>query len=278
MSSLASIENTIQKVSVIIPTINRVDSLCIAIKSVLLQTYPVHEILICDDGSSDGTKEIVCAFNDDKIKWIDCGKNGRPAIPRNIGISKSTGDWFAFLDDDDEWLPNKIFEQLIIAQSHNARALCTNAKIRRNGIIQNKEYSTLQKNIISFNDLIYSNYIMCSSALIHRSLLTEVIGFPEDENLKALEDYTLWIRVATQCDFYFLNSPLVIYNDAPAQSIRGKKNDTFLQRKLIFENLMQWSEKMKIKEEYVSIFKLEINKANYFINEFFLKKIIRKII
>src|ERR1700739_3316319 len=100
------------KVSVIIPTYNRQNTLLRAVKSVLQQTYTVHEILICDDGSDDDSKKIITELKSEKIKWLDCGKNGMPSIPRNKGIQYSTGDWIAFLDSDDEWLPNKTETQL----------------------------------------------------------------------------------------------------------------------------------------------------------------------
>jgi teichuronic acid biosynthesis glycosyltransferase TuaG len=277
MNSTSPLKNTLPKVSVIIPTYNRADLLCRAIKSVLSQSYPVHEIVVCDDGSSDDSKEKVLALNSTTVKWFDCGKNGRPAVPRNVGIAESTGDWLAFLDDDDEWLPNKIQEQLNLANIHHAKALCSNAKIRKNGNIQSQEYASHQKELFTFSDLIYSNYIMCSSAMIHRSLLSTIVGFPEHRDLKAIEDYALWIRVSTQCDFYFVKTPLVIYNDAPSNTIRGTKNDTFQQRKIIFENLLQWSEKVEVKKEYVTTFILELTKALDFINEGFFKKILRRI-
>lgn len=83
-----------------------------AVTSALNQSYSVHEILICDDGSTDNSKELISNLNNPKIKWIDSGKNGRPAIPRNIGIKNAEGNWIAFLDNDDEWLPYKLEKQV----------------------------------------------------------------------------------------------------------------------------------------------------------------------
>ena len=81
-------------ISVIIPTYNRGNStLTKAIESALNQTYMPFEILVCDDGSSDNTYDVIKSLNNPKIKYIDCGRNGRPSVPRNIGIkrSKETG-------------------------------------------------------------------------------------------------------------------------------------------------------------------------------------------
>jgi len=91
-----------ETVSVVIANYNRSDMLVKAIQSALEQTYSVLEILVCDDGSTDDSREKVKALNNEKVQWIDSGKNGRPAIPRNIGLSKSKGDWIAILDNDDE--------------------------------------------------------------------------------------------------------------------------------------------------------------------------------
>ena len=80
------------KVSVIIPTYNRQKTLHRAISSVLNQTYPIHELIICDDGSTDDSKLLVEQFKDQRIKWLDCGRNGMPSIPRNKGIHLASGE------------------------------------------------------------------------------------------------------------------------------------------------------------------------------------------
>ena len=120
-------------ISVVIPTYNRAKDLMIAIDSVLKQSYPVLEILVCDDGSNDQSKELVLAINNSLVKWIDCGKNGGPAIPRNIGIKQSKGNWIAFLDSDDEWQSNKVEEQISQATKLNCKAVSSNAyKVKAN--------------------------------------------------------------------------------------------------------------------------------------------------
>ena len=90
-------------VSVIIPTWNRAHTLPRAIESVLSQSLPILEVLICDDGSTDGTAEAVMAMarQDPRIRWLPGERGGRPAIPRNRGIRESRGEWLAFLDSDD---------------------------------------------------------------------------------------------------------------------------------------------------------------------------------
>ena len=163
------------------------------------------------------------------------------------------------MDDDDEWLPEKIETQIIAAQESQSKAVCCNAFRKINGQLQKDLYSNFTEKIINFENLIYSNYIICSSAMCHRSLLNIVIGFPIDKKLKALEDSVLWLRIATQTNFSFVNTPLLIYDDNPSQSIRSKSESVFDQRKKIFENLMLWAfeNKQNVNNKYLDTFKLE---------------------
>src|SRR4030065_2324353 len=97
------------QVSVIIPTYNRANFLKKAIKSVLHQTFKDFELIVVDDGSSDNTKEIVSRFIKDgaKIKYIYQKNSGGTSNPRNVGIAHASGYYLAFLDSDDQWLPEK---------------------------------------------------------------------------------------------------------------------------------------------------------------------------
>ena len=96
------------KVSVIIPTHNRAESLRSAITSVLNQTYQDFEIIIIDDASKDNTREVIAHFSDTRIKYIYNQLGKGDAGSRNIGIINSSGEYIALLDDDDEWLPEKL--------------------------------------------------------------------------------------------------------------------------------------------------------------------------
>ncbi len=212
-----------------------------AIKSVLNQTLAVHEILVCDDGSTDDSKKKVEALNDPKVIWIECGRNGRPAIPRNIGIRKSTGNWLAFLDNDDEWLPEKIELQVNSITQFDVNAVCTNAyKITNGNNIG--AFNTILKNnqILNFYNLIVSNHIICSSVLIKKETVLAYTCFPEELALKALEDYALWLKVSTTHSFYFLNKCLVNYNDESITSIRKESLTTPQQLNLIFNDFKNW--------------------------------------
>ncbi len=250
-------------VSVIIPTWNRANTLKRAVLSVLNQTYPITEILVCDDGSTDDSKQVIDELKSEKIKWLEGKRAGMPSVPRNRGITASKGEWLAFLDSDDEWLPSKIEKQVELAAKLNTDAVCSNAYrvVPEGG--NPTSYLNYSGEKISFEQLIKSNYIICSSAMFNRNLLEIVKGFPESPDFKAIEDYALWLRVATQTDFAYVQEPLVNYFDDPKQSIRDNKVTEEMQRKIILSDLMNWLEinPNKNPKHYKNLVKAEGKKA-----------------
>jgi glycosyltransferase involved in cell wall biosynthesis len=210
------------------------------------------EVLVCDDGSTDDTFEKVSAIKDPRVRWISGKRGGRPAIPRNNGIREAKGEWLAFLDSDDEWLPEKLEKQIALAEKLNLKAASSNASrfIPKEGIIG--DYFSFNKDRITFDDLLKINEIVCSSSLIHASLLKSVISFPEEEALKALEDYAFWLRVATKTDFAFLTERLVVYRDDTTNSVRANELVYIWdERERIFGNFISWGEQNKIPAGYL---------------------------
>ena len=104
-------------VSVIIPTYNRAELLPRAVNSVLSQTYDDYEIIIVDDHSSDNTQDVIAKFTDQRIRPIRHERNTGQSASINTGIANAMGEYIAFLDDDDEWLPNKLEGQVAVFQS-----------------------------------------------------------------------------------------------------------------------------------------------------------------
>lgn len=230
-------------ISIIIPTFNRAATLGKAIRSALEQTFSPLEVLVCDDGSTDKSREIVRSINDSRVRWIDGERSGRPAIPRNRGIRASRGEWLAFLDSDDEWLPEKFEKQLAHANKMGCDAVCSNA-IRW---IPSQEYSgpmfvrwTLGDSI-SFPALLQNNYVICSSVLIKKDIVNRYQGFPEDKAFRTNQDYALWLRIATFTNFAYLNEPLLIYRDEPEASIRAHSSSVWQQRITILKYFVSWA-------------------------------------
>ena len=124
-------------ISVVIPTYQRRDKLKVTLDSVLSQTYENYEVLIMDDGSTDGTKEMVNSYSDPRIFYNWQENTGGPAKPRNNGIKISKGSWIAFLDDDDNWKKNKLDE--ICGQIHSNNDFIYHAGTE---LVNNKVYAT----------------------------------------------------------------------------------------------------------------------------------------
>ena len=239
------------KVSVIIPTWNRAATIEQAVRSSLAQTVSSLEVLVCDDGSSDNTKHIVDSIDDERIIWIPGPHSGVPAIPRNRGIRESKGEWLAFLDSDDEWLPDKLEKQLVLAQRLGCKAACSNATRHVPGEGFKGAYLAWKKEKITFDSLLPVNLVICSSAIIHKSLFATVVGFSEDERLKAREDYALWLRVATQTDFAYHPEPLVMYRDDAANSVRSEETSPWKQRNAVFNDFRNWRTEQNISASFL---------------------------
>ena len=228
-------------VSVIIPTYNRKNDLINAIESVIKQDYPILEIIICDDFSNDGTSDLIKSLNYDNIIYLESNYNsGRPAIPRNLGLNIAQGDWVAFLDSDDIWSPNKISRQLEYARKYNVNAICCNANRSKNRISNGLVIDDRKIGIIQRNDLFINNYIICSSTLIKKKIFSLSGNFPEHLKFKAIEDYFLWLKISYETDWYFIDEPLLLYNDDIKNSIRGTMyHSHFQQRNTIFIELLK---------------------------------------
>lgn len=230
-------------VSVVVPTWNRADTIRGAVESALRQSHPVLEVLVCDDGSTDDTRWVVqdIARQDPRVRWIEGARVGRPAIPRNRGLHESRGEWVAFLDSDDTWYPQKLETQLNATASTGALAACSNAirvdsSGRRIGMLLD-----WTRPRIALGDLLVENHVVCSSCVVHRSVLARTGGFPEQPKFKAIEDYVLWLRVSAVTDFAFCPDALVEYRDDPANGIRSTQTiSPAEQRTLVLAATKKW--------------------------------------
>ena len=222
-------------VSVVIPTWNRAHTIARAIESALRQSLPVLEILVCDDGSTDGTESVVrqISSGDARVRWIAGERGGCPAIPRNRGLPEARGDWLAFLDSDDTWRPEKLAVQMEALRQSGGLAVCSNAMRvhsdgRQIGLLLDWERPNL-----AFADLLDVNRVVCSSCMLHRSLISITGGFPEDPEFKVGEDYVLWLRIASLTDFVYCRDALTYYQDDPQGSIRGQYDIPPLKQKAL---------------------------------------------
>jgi len=203
--------NLMKQVSAIITTHNRADLLKRAIESVFNQTYELIECIVVDDNSTDNTREICGQF---PIRYIYIPKEDSHGgnYARNIGIKASTGDYCAFLDDDDYWLPTKLEKQMALMEQHDCEFVhCLRRKeiITPEGIV----YQDTLMNPNLWGDMhkkILQNICTTTSnILVSRKALIEVGLF--DENLGFWQEYELTIRLAQRKPFYLVDEPLTVY-------------------------------------------------------------------
>ena len=198
--------------SIIIPTFNRSIDLKRALTSLKYQLYKYFEVLICDDGSTDNTPEVVADFSNDlNIKYIKIANSGRPSIPRNLGITQAKGKYIAFLDSDDWWHENKL--QLAFEYLENGADLVYSDFYRVKSLTEKEIVSVrdLKTNITT--DLLKNGNAICnSSVVVRKSILDKVGFFNEGQEYIAWEDFDLWLRISNITNrFVHINQPLVYY-------------------------------------------------------------------
>ena len=201
-------------ISIIIPTYQRCSRLKIALESVLSQTFQNYEILIMDDGSKDGTREMVHSFKDDRIIYNWENNSGCPANPRNRGIKAARGEWVAFLDSDDWWT----FDKLKNCMHHNNNQvdfIYHDVKIvsKNQNIFKRKMIKTGQLKKPVLIDLLLSGNMICnSSVIVRRNLLISVGFIDERKELVAAEDYHTWLKITKLTDkFLYIPQSLGFY-------------------------------------------------------------------
>jgi glycosyltransferase involved in cell wall biosynthesis len=180
-----------------------------SLASVLSQTYDNFEVIIVDDGSQDGTKEIVSTYSSDtRIKYFYQDNAGQPKA-KNRGICESRGEFIAFLDADDIWMPSKLEKQLALFADPEVGVVYSRRQwIDPNGVEISGNERMLQRGMI-LDQIFVDNFVCFSSSVIRRSYLEQVGYF--DESLPMGIDYDLWIRLASVCKFDFVDEPLVKY-------------------------------------------------------------------
>tara|TARA_Y100000588_G_scaffold390903_1_gene497812 strand:- start:98335 stop:99192 length:858 start_codon:yes stop_codon:yes gene_type:complete len=194
------------EISVILPTYNRKYTLQRSIDSILNQTYRPSEIIIIDDGSSDGSFEWI-ESDYPNIRLIKQSNSGVSSA-RNKGIKNSKGQWIALLDSDDEWLPDKLEKQVQSLKEYSEYLFChTNEIWIRRGVRVNQGKKHQKYGGYIFDKCLDICRISPSSSLFHKSILEDVGLF--DESLRVCEDYDLWLRITAKYPILFLDELLI---------------------------------------------------------------------
>jgi glycosyltransferase involved in cell wall biosynthesis len=196
-------------VSVIIPTYNSASFLPQSVESVLHQTYANFEVIVVDDGSTDNTEAVLSPYRD-AIRYIKKANSG-PSGARNLGINEAKGEFIAFQDADDIWLPEKLQLQMDYLTSHPEIAVLYTDIIQFNHQGQlsfglQERYGSIPSGYI-FEELLVNHAVTLSTVIVYRSCIYEVGTF--DESLIGAEDYNFYLRLARKFQFGFLNQALV---------------------------------------------------------------------
>ena len=194
-------------ISVIVPTYNRAHQLPRALDSILCQSCSPKEIIVVDDGSTDETSALMTSEYPE-IVFIQ-QQNAGVSSARNAGIKRASGDWIAFLDSDDEWLPKKLEIQMKALYKNPEIKIChTNEIWIRNGKRVNPKKKHGKFGGWIFQKCLPLCCISPSSVIIHKSIFKEIGLF--DYSLPVCEDYDLWLRITARNPVLYIEEPFLI--------------------------------------------------------------------
>ena len=200
-----------KKISVVIPVFNREGVVLRAVDSVLNQTYPVHEVIVVDDCSTDNTYNLVDSVDDPRVRLICNEVNSGACRSRNVGIEAASGEYIALLDSDDEWLPEKLEKQMAALEASNAdicscrfrriftETSCTIEDVRE--LLPVTPPGLLDRESLVKESLVSTQTILAKRAVFDKCLF--------DPDMPRLQDYEWTIRASEYFTFYLVDESLV---------------------------------------------------------------------
>lgn len=196
-------------VSIVIPAFNAEKYIRESIDSILTQTFKNYEIIVVDDGSTDGTR-IIIQQSYPSVRYF-LQKNGGPAKARNVGIKEARGEYIAFLDADDFWLPTKLEKQIQYFNQHPEVSFIftENSMFDEKGIVRHtlqKRDRLLKRDIV--RSIFMSSYLATPTVIVRKTVFEEVGYF--EENLFAAEDDNMWMRIAMKFKVGLIDEPLTM--------------------------------------------------------------------
>lgn len=222
-SGTLSAEQGRPDVTVVIPVYNRADLLPRTLGSVLAQTFEDFEVLVVDDCSEDDPGAVIAAMGDARLRHVRQPVNRGVAAARNRGLREARGRLIAFLDDDDEWFPEKLAEQVALfdRSSPDVGLIYTGVETLEEGGKRTYQIPSARGDL--YRELLARNILhgVPASGMIRRNVVATVGFF--DETLPAIEDYDYWLRICRHFKVECLAQPLVRYNDYQTQT--GPENE-----------------------------------------------------
>lgn len=211
-------------VSVIIPTYNRLELLKKTVASVRSQSFRDFEIIVINDGSSDGTAEWLAEQHD--VVGFNQPNSGI-ASSRNKGISASKGEWLAFLDHDDIWVPDKLETQVDFVQANPEVGMVAVKHVRLGTRISRTDNWKWLKGDL-FVKVFSESFIHTSSVMIRKDVLDKVGGFPT--RYRFADEFDVWLKISKDYEIAFFDRPLVFirfYDSNTSHNRIGVRTDTY---------------------------------------------------
>ncbi len=217
-------------ISVVMATYNGESFIAEAIQSVLDQSFRDFEFIIVNDGSTDGTEQIIKEFRDDRIVYFKKELNSGIADSLNLGIAKASGTYIARMDDDDVCKPQRFERQLEVFNQYDNLVFCGSAATNKDG----KCLVTPEKHQDILLKLLFSNPIFHPTALILRTSLME-----EAYNPSAVpsEDYDLWSRLIFKGQFYQIQEPLLYVRLHQTSVTANRRKEQLIRSVLIAQRI-----------------------------------------
>lgn len=239
------------KISVIVSVYNGSKYIKKTLDSILSQSMKDLEVLVVDDGSTDDSAKIIKSFEDSRVKYFYQKNSGSPAGPRNLAITKSTGEFIAFCDQDDIWYPEKLEKQIqtyekcvekervgVVFSSadlidENDRKIAVNRTVF-DGYVEPAE---------SNRRLLCGDFIIACSAVVPRSMFDEFGKL--DESLKGVDDYDMWLRITTKYGLLAISEPLCAWRQTQSAMSRDKAKQ-YIETEKIFDKLADKTESIRV--------------------------------
>ncbi|MES2489432.1 MAG: glycosyltransferase [Pseudomonadota bacterium] len=216
--------SAVPTVSVIIPTFNRAYILERAIASVLGQSYTDLELIVVDDGSSDGTAELIQNFSDSRLRYLQQPRNLGVSAARNRGIAEARGEWLAFLDSDDLWLPQKLEKQFAALKGVDCVASYC-CLLRIDDKIETRipaKVDGINSGVRPWPSLLMDGLWFSQTWLVPKRVV--LAAGPFDERMSIWEDWDLFLRIAMQGPVHHLPEVLVHSIVSPDSLVGAHQN------------------------------------------------------
>lgn len=206
--------------SVVIPTYNRADFIAATVQSVLDQQFEQFEVLIVDDGSTDGTRHVIQPFlADTRVQYLP-KPNAERGAARNYGFARAKGEYVLFLDSDDRWLPQylKVLDQAIKEQ-HAPNFIACKFTLERDGRQFPSDLAPLSAGKYGLDLLTHGNPLACNFAV--RRMNPNLVLFEEDRQYASVEDWMFLLQNMQQDTFYLVDEVAIVMNDHDSRSMRA---------------------------------------------------------